>query len=78
MDLNKLKQKFVFNLNTFLTLSLNLKAKKFKSNINHQRLNIATYGQAYSCNKYIIYNLPSPTKRNPKNHNIAENMTYNL
>ena len=26
---------------------MNLKAKKFKSNINHQGLNIATYGQAY-------------------------------
>ena len=48
MDLNKFKYTFVSNLNTFYTWSLNLKAKKFKSNINHQGLNIATYGQAYS------------------------------
>ena len=29
-----------------------LKAKKFKSNRNHQGLNIATYGQAYSRQDY--------------------------
>ena len=42
MDLNKFKQKLVLNLNTFQTGRINLRAKKFKSNINHQGLNIAT------------------------------------
>ena len=36
---------------------------KFKSNINHQRLNIATYGQAYPA-KWSVKDL------NPKSLNV--------
>ena len=34
-------------------MKFKLKAKKFKSNINHQVLNIATYRQAYPGLKFI-------------------------
>ena len=41
INLNKFKKKFVLNLNKFWTRSFNLKANKFKSNINQQGVNVA-------------------------------------
>ena len=58
-------------------MKFKFKAKKLKSNINQQGLNIATYGQAYkTLSKYPVYAKFYSLKNHPANLPDFHNVTY--